>query len=545
MGILFGCLQAAPNPQDIQTVSSTINAVTVYQDRAQVTRQARLDLNRGEHHLLFDNLPDRIERNSIQVRGTGTGKIRDVIFQTVRLARVSDERLRTLLDERQRLEDLIRTADERIVNAGKEKNFVDAIAERLTQSPEKETTLELNPYKWKEMVAFYRVKHDTLDLEIRSTEKRKRELEAEHQRLAREIQDLGRRQDKTINQVRVDLDMDRSETVSLEISYIVYGPGWTPAYDLRVSTQSKKMTLAYYGTIRQNTSEDWSDVRIALSTARPQIGGEQPSLSPWYLHFSEPVRTRTGALMRPAEAPEKRTEVQMFRAEETEAAAMEEEAPGALVMEDASVESGATAVVFQIPGRNSVLSDNQPHKVTVLIQEFPAFFRYSTVPKLASHVYLKARVKNETEYPLMAGKTNVFLDNHFVASSRLKPVAPSDTFWTFLGVDESITVERQLLNRYEDLSRKNRKMTLEYRISLKNSKTSKEEIVVWDQVPISTHEDIRVELLEPKMDRNTASIKMNDLNYLEWFFTLDPGQEIRIPFRYSVEYPKDRIVRGL
>ncbi len=73
-----------------------------------------------------------------------------------------------------------------------------------------------------------------------------------------------------------------------------------------------------------------------------------------------------------------------------------------------TVESGATSVVFDIDGSNTIKSDNEPHLVTITIQEFPAGFRYSTIPKHSQFAYLKAKVKNVSEYPFLPGDTNIF-----------------------------------------------------------------------------------------------------------------------------------------
>lgn len=35
------------------------------------------------------------------------------------------------------------------------------------------------------------------------------------------------------------------------------GATWSPAYDLRVDTQTDSMSCTYYGIVSQRTSEDW------------------------------------------------------------------------------------------------------------------------------------------------------------------------------------------------------------------------------------------------------------------------------------------------
>jgi hypothetical protein len=62
-------LSAAPAPVD-----STITAVTVYTDRAVVTRSASVELVGGVTELVFANLPQALNEQSLQVSGKGTAQ---------------------------------------------------------------------------------------------------------------------------------------------------------------------------------------------------------------------------------------------------------------------------------------------------------------------------------------------------------------------------------------------------------------------------------------------------------------------------------------
>ena len=53
------------------------------------------------------------------------------------------------------------------------------------------------------------------------------------------------------------LEVKESAEVKLLFSYLVHNAGWTPKYDLRVSSVDKKMEVGYFGLIQQNTGEDW------------------------------------------------------------------------------------------------------------------------------------------------------------------------------------------------------------------------------------------------------------------------------------------------
>ena len=62
-------LPAAPVPVD-----SAITAVTVYTDRAVVTRTGQVELPGGVSELQFVNLPQALNEHSLQVSGKGTAQ---------------------------------------------------------------------------------------------------------------------------------------------------------------------------------------------------------------------------------------------------------------------------------------------------------------------------------------------------------------------------------------------------------------------------------------------------------------------------------------
>jgi uncharacterized protein (TIGR02231 family) len=533
-------------------IKSQITAVTVYNDRAEITRKAIEKLDRGEHVLIFDMLPESIEQNSIQAKGRGNAVLKDVKFKTVYYEELPDADIKTLYDEKQKLEEAMGELDDKIKHAEKEKGFIEDIAKRLTVSTAKSESFEFNPDKWIKMVEFYRSKNDELDKEIRDVNKDKNILQKKMEKILNDIGAFGSAGKKSKNQVEVSILMNEAGDLSLDLIYMVYGPSWIPVYDLRVSTDDKSMNISYHALIQQTTSEDWNNIDLKLSTARPNISGQQPELNPWHISIYRPQ-----AIMRNAPAPSAVSEIlakkaarQMFADKEKAMDESEASFGGMPVMApmESAVETGATSVLFAVGGKNTIGSGNEQHKVTILIKDFPAYFRYSSVPKLAQYAYLKAKVKNETEYPFLPGGSNIFLDNNFVANAYMELAAPGEEFWTFLGVDEGMKIEYKFLNKYEvteGVFSKTSKLMYEYIIIAKNNKKAEADLVIWDQIPVSGNEEIKVTLVVPEYKKESAALKMNENNFIEWMFKPKPGQEIKIPFKFSVEYPRNVSVAGL
>jgi len=238
--------------------------------------------------------------------------------------------------------------------------------------------------------------------------------------------------------------------------------------------------------------------------------------------------------------------------DESAIAAMEERGMESAQTTDASVKSKATSAFFAVPGTWTILGDREQIKVTIAQFPVSAHFRYSTVPKLAPRAYLKAKVKNTSPYILLAGEGSVFLDSDFVAVTSLELTPVDFEFWLFLGVDEEIAVTHKLVKQVKSkagsLLTTTTKETYEYLITLTNNKKAPAEVVVWDQLPISSDKRIGVQLIEPEVSTSvegSAPVKKNDLEYIEWYFVLKPGQLRNVPFKFSVETPKDSAVFGL
>ena len=81
---------------------------------------------------------------------------------------------------------------------------------------------------------------------------------------------------------------------------------------------------------------------------------------------------------------------------------------------------GITSTSFEIARPATIKSDNTGHKVSICQIELKPDFEYVTVPKLVAHAFLKAKVKNESPYALLAGDSNVFLDNNFLTKVRFR-----------------------------------------------------------------------------------------------------------------------------
>ena len=533
-------------------VDSTVEKVTVYRDRAQVTRVATVALQAGSNTVRFENLPERTEAASLQASGTGGAVLADVQFKVENFAVIPDEQRLALYEERDELKDELGELDDAQARVKKSKTFLEQIARKVTFTAENESELELDPVKWEQMLTLYAERAAQYDEELREIGWEKKDLQKEIEKIEADIRAAGFTDQRRKYVAELELVADQAGSVTVELSYIVRGPTWTPTYDVRVDTETRTMDIFYYGNIRQSTGEDWSNVELALSTANPGLGGTHPELEPWRIDEDEPVYDDSYSSMSWNTSRDKSSMANMMSFESADQVLISGLEPlseqPAIRVKTADVQSGAGAVVFAVKGGSSIAADNVSHRVAISQEKFNVGFRYSAVPKLTPYAYLKAKAVNGQTYPLLPGKANVFLNGNFITASSLDLIAPQEEFWVFLGADEGVKVEHKLVKRYrstEGLIGRRIRYAFDYEIKLHNTHAVAEDVVVWDQLPISGSENIEVTLVEPKISKKTESVKIDEDSFVEWHFKLKPNQEITVPFKFYVEAPVGVDISGL
>jgi uncharacterized protein (TIGR02231 family) len=190
-----------------------------------------------------------------------------------------------------------------------------------------------------------------------------------------------------------------------------------------------------------------------------------------------------------------------------------------------------------------VPSDGSPHKVTVTTLDLKPRFDYLSVPKLAEAVYRRAKLTNDSDFLLLSGPVSLFVDGDFVGTLPFKRIAPREEFEVTLGVDDRVTVKRELKAR--DVDKKiigdRRRLRVAYEIEIKNWRAGPIELELRDQFPLTRHEQIKVKLeaCDPRPAEQT------ELNELKWRITVEPQVKHGVRFEFSIEHPVGLTVTGL
>jgi uncharacterized protein (TIGR02231 family) len=523
-------------------VSSAITAVTVYQDRAIVTRVGSADIAAGENELSFPNLPQSVVDSSLQVGGRGPEgtTILDVRAEPRTIAAAPNPRVHAIDDKIRALETQRRVLTDRVATLAGERtvlNQVAAGAAAPAQGDRAVGSAPRGPADWQQLLAFYETGLERIGAEQRSLDKQVEEIDSRISSLNSEKGELSARNERDVKDVIVRISAGQAGKVEVTLSYALADASWTPTYEARLSTTESKLGLGYFGMVSQRTGEDWNGVALTLSTARPSLGGGAPELPVWVVPIP-PSPPPTGTMMSEDKGV---TVLSPFGGEALKARA----APRYIQVIRADLFSGsaavslqATSATFRIAAPANIPCDGVGHRVGIGTLLLGATTTYKTTPKLLPAAFLDASITNGPDFPLLAGQAFAFLDGMFVAKVDMKTVMPGEKFNLSFGVDEGIKVERKTVGEVAEngsFLSGNLRWAASYMITVTNNKTVPAAVEVTDQIPVSRNEKIVVEQVEPDSD----ALKATDQGLLVWKLDLKPGEKREIPLKFTITHPKD------
>lgn len=535
---------------------SKITKAVVYPDSALLIRQAVLSLDAGVHTIVFADIIPSIDENSLRVSGEGSAKAKVLGAQLKReyLEEKPSERIQAIEKELQKLSDEKKALSDGLQVVYIERSFLSSLKyhsdkqlprDLVTKMPTAKDVGDILSFLAASLKTNYASEQD-LNSGIRDIDKK---IEA----LRNQLDEVSATTEmKTA--VTVDVEAAKAGNLTLEISYRVMGVSWQPFYEARADFEKSATELVAYGLLRQATGEDWNDVDVVLSTARPGIGGRMPDVEPYFLKFFQPrPRHKFGSAAKTlgrAEAP-MALDMMVAGSAATQEFAMEAvEEKEALGISYAAAQSAGVSVTYTIPRKATIKADGSDVRLPIFAQSLATQFKYAAFPKASDFSYLAAHPSNTADLELPAGRMNVFSGQDYVGVSSIEHIGPGETFDLFLGVDENVKVKRQELERKTDdvllgnIPSPTRKITVKYKITVENYKNKKIDFELFEAMPVSQDERIKV-----RIDQVTSEPKNKDYKdkpgVWRWEFVLEPQKKKEIAYTVTIEYPRNMQVEGL
>ena len=533
-------------------MDTKIEEVTVFFDGAQVFRTGKASLPAGRSELVVNGLSPFIDPNSISVKGKGNFMVLGVEQSTDYFKLPKDSTQLVIWQKKEK------ELKEKIA---KELTYVQIYQQESTKLDEamalKNTQLVQKSMEVKDLLDFYRSRSFEIQQKIEESQQKQLELQDELKKLSSQMQTIQGNQ-KYSMEIRILVNAEQPVSSEFLISYVVSGASWHPEYDIRLNEINKPLQVRSKAIVVQNTTENWKDVELTLSTGTPTKSATKPILMPYYLRYYDndkvgymyESRAQSNSMPSPAaqqnlyKAELNRDELEAAR---KEAAMQRENDMKGKVKFDASASAiqvatveGSTNTSFEIGIPYSIPSDGKSHMVEIGELSIPANYQYQAVPKLDRDAFLVAQIVDWDKYDLMQANANIFLEGTFTGKTIINPGSPGDTLTLSLGRDKGIIIKRE---KIKDFSKNqtlgsDKRVERRFEISIRNNKKGVVTLVLDDQIPVSQNSEIEVEALDlsgASLDETTGKLK--------WELKLEPSVEQKLKFGYKLKYPKNTSIR--
>lgn len=563
--------------KEMTNVESKITAVTVFSDRATVTRTAEVAIVKGAQTLVLKDIPSNILPESLRAEGSSSDA--EITLGAI-LKKVVSVPLKVADEDRVSLEDMDKLrAEAKKVRAEKksylaQKDFLENLSRRAFETKGEGTArIELKPEEWVKASRAYRDGMAEVQGVLAGLDAREAQISVD---IARKEHALRRAYDSKnkMEVVVLPIVSDAKGKMELKVSYQMSNVGWQPHYDARFSTKSSALEIVQFATVRQGTVENWKDVELTLSTAQPQRKSNLREIKPLWIDALEPRPANVvyeSAMKQHGADPlhEWRQKAEARRLSlENEAPPPEDELmapdivpivqpilpvprfgkPVPVRIASARIESGGFVVEYKIPGLTTVTPDGSETKLLLGSFNAESKPRVYIHPQQGTEAHLMIHTKLKGENPILPGKVNVFRDGAFSGVVTFPLLQPGGEYDLSFGIDDQVIVKRRTLRdekQEEGLFSKDNQIVREYVTELQNLHATDIEVYIKEATPVPKNEKITVDL-RPQF--TTKGYKKDDDNIkglLSWQFDMHPKEKREVKLGWMVNWPKDHKLQGL
>lgn len=510
--------------QHEKSVESKVSSVTIYLQKAQVTRIITSPLESGKTNLIISGLSAYLEAGTIQLSGTGSATILGIRHQQNFTSEFPKSKsIKALNDSLNFYQRQLKAEQNKKEILEKEEQLM--LANQKFNGANNNLTIS----ELKTMTDYFRVRLTEILNGKTKADNQIKYLNDHLSKIHNQIREQSELLKRNTSEVIISLEASKPSSIQLELKYMVSHAGWSPMYDIRSIGIKEPVILGCKANVFQSTGENWEDVSITLSSGNPNLSGTKPELSVWGLDIIQPYtyqpRARGAEVM--AAAP-------MVTTENTEALNT--------MADQITLTQASLNTEFIIGSLQTIPSGPKPLTMDIRQSNLLAEFTYAAVPKLEKDAFLLAYVTGWSDLNLLAGEANLFADGKYVGKTFIDPTIIKDTLILSLGRDQRITVTRE---KVKDLS--SRKLIGAYqrelavwKISARNTKNESVKLILEDQIPVSLNSQIEVyntDVQGGKIDKQTGKVT--------WFVDLAPAESKSFTLRYEIKYPKDKIIGGL
>lgn len=506
----------------LEPIALPVTAVTCLEDRAHVERAVVLDLRAGTQRLRLGPVSALAVDRTLHAELTGD---HPATVLDVRIVRSWTPRGPRPADDDSALRHRVTALEEERLALGQRRDRLRArldllgrlAADLLREIGEGAGFGETERARWTREL-------DRVDDERDSHAERLRTVEARLAALAAELSEAQQALElsetepaELVGHIELTVQATAAGPARLRLSHLTPCALWRPAY--RAVLDGDSLTLDTDAMVWQRTGEDWSNVRLTLSTARSARATEPPRLGEDRLTLEE------------RSAAERRTVHVELREEEIA------ELGPAPVLGLPGVDDGGEVRVLHSPAPVSVPADGRAHRVPLSSFTTTASSEYACSPELSPLVSQVVRFDNLSGHALLAGPVDLIRDSGFSGRGTLDFTAPGAPVDLAFGSRDDHRVLRHTEETRDTAGITQRTvLTRTVRLHLSRFSAPAEHgervIVLRERIPVSEVSAVDVRLRDDACSPAPDAIDADGI--VRWNVPLEPGGRRTVTLVYEV-----------
>lgn len=585
----------SPKPNNTSKVKSTLKSATVFRNGAELSHVANALLQQGNNELVIEGVSSYVDISSLQINCPATVTILGIEFSKSYTGEEASTPLgRTLKDSVQNIEGQLKKIEMQIAV------YNDLLDVLRNNKSVKSSQSGLNVAELNRLIVYYESKSVEINNKILTTTEKQNKLLIIKNKYNTQLEEEQKKNTATGGKITLQLSASLAGNYLFNISYITKDAYWTPYYDIKADNIKSPLQFIYKAKIAQTTGIDWKKVKLTLSTSTPTQFGNAPVLKTWMLSYINPMHTLNKNLELsntiPAMLQDKVAGLNEITAVASGTTRIRGVNANTNLNEPLYIVNGANmsvtdfnkinpesiknievvkdasaTAIYGTRGTQGVilvtLKDGLDDYITVTSNELDisyeidipydiptngkqqiaplqqtqidAIYKYYAVPKMEKEAFLLAEVANWQTLNLLPGEANVIFEGTYIGKTFIDPANTSDTLNLTLGTDKRVVIKREKLVDFSSLKLvgNNKIQEVNYGISIKNNKKEAIHLILKDQYPISTQNDINVLLTQ-----STGGSINKEIGVITWQLTLQPGEVQKVKTGYSVKYPKNKML---
>ena len=486
-----------------EEIAHAVSAVSVFTDRAVVTRTGTAKLEKGKNEIVFAGVPADVDLRSIRAgagvpagvkiigvswerrveRVAKSGKIAEAESRRRELVHRETELFAERDAQRARL-DLARDA---------RRSLLESVGEQGAARAGEDASAQ--PWWESELSALTKLENEARE-KLFETENALVAIDSEIGDAQWWVGDaFGSADARRSVALVVTLEAERAGEAEISVAYTTRAARWKPRYSARLDRAAGTVDFSYDGEISQNTGEDWKGVALTLSTAQPQVSALPPRVRRVELYGESLADPRARRIVATEEAVPAAEPSANF----ADAAPADEDRALSRVREQGAV------VNFELRGAHDVPSGKAAPRVSIARATLADVeLRAEAAPRLRAGVYLRATAKNETPCPILPGELSLFRDGAFIGGSSLKFVPVGGEIAFFAGTEDGLSAAFEELPPFRathgslkaSFSGKSSTDAAGDVYTLANLTETPRKVRLRSQIKVSEVDDVKISLLE-------------------------------------------------